>query len=101
MQDVPLEPIPNQTLTLTLDGNRWTLTIKQAVTSMIADISLNDVPLMQGVRFCAGTPLIPYRYLQGSGNFLLLVDNEQLPDWRQFGASQQLVYVSPGEGYGP
>jgi len=101
MQVIPLEPIPNQSLTLVLDGNRWSLTIKQAVTSMFADIALNDQPIMQGVRFCVGTPLIPYRYLQGFGNFLLLTDNEDLPDWQQFGASQQLVYVSPGEGYGP
>lgn len=97
MRLVPLQAIPNQRLTLTLDGNRWDLTIKQARTSMIADVTLNDTPVMQGVRFCVGTPLIPYRYLQGAGNFLLLVDNEQLPDWRQFGASQVLVYVSPGE----
>lgn len=100
MEVIALQAIPNQSLTLLLNGNRWALTIKQAESSMLVDVSLNDVPMLQGIRICPGTPIIPYRYLQANGNFMLLVDNEQLPGWRQFGASQILVYVPPGVTYG-
>jgi hypothetical protein len=97
MRDIPLTATPNQSLSVAINGNRWALTIKEARGCMVADVVLNDVVLLQGIRFAVGTPLIPYRHLQGSGNFLLLVDDEQLPDWRLFGSSQQLVYVAPGE----
>lgn len=97
MRLIPLQAMPNRSLSVTIGNDRWTLTIKQALTSMIADIALNDELLLRGIRFCAGTPLIPYRHLQGSGNFLLLIAAEELPDWQLFGSSQQLVYVAPGE----
>ena len=64
---------------------------------MIADVYRNDAALLLGQRIAVGTPIIPYQYLQGAGNFILLVDNEELPDWRQFGVTQQLLYVEPGE----
>lgn len=97
MINIPLSAVPNQQITVNVGDNRWTLRIKEARGSIIADVSLNDSPMLYGQRFAVGTPLIPYRHLQGNGNFLLLVDNEDLPDWQQFGVTQQLVYVAPSE----
>lgn len=97
MRLIPIEAVPNQELTLYIDGNRWLLRLKVAKSSMIADIYRNDSALLLGQRIAVGTPMIPYQYLQGAGNFILLVDNEQLPDWKQFGITQQLIYVEPGE----
>lgn len=97
MRLIPMEAVPNQELTLNIDGNRWLLRLKVAKSSMIADVYRNDVALLLGQRIAVGTPMIPYQYLQGAGNFILLVDNEELPDWKQFGITQQLLYVEPGE----
>jgi len=97
MRNIPLESTPNQSLTVNLDGRRWLLRIKECRGVMACDVSLDDVPILQGIRICPGTPIIPYEHLQGNGNFLLLVDREELADWRQFGMSQSLIYVSPGE----
>lgn len=97
MRDIPLDPVPNQQVIVSLDGNRWQLTIKAARGVMCADILLNDQTLLQGQRIVAGTPLIPYRHLQGAGNFLLLTENDSLPDWRRFGTDQQLIYASAEE----
>ena len=97
MRNIPIESTPNQSLTVNLDGNRWFLRIKECRGVMACDVSLDDVPILQGIRICPGTPIIPYEYLQGNGNFLLLVDREELADWSQFGMSQSLIYVSPGE----
>lgn len=97
MRTIPIAAVPNQNLTATIGTNRWTITLKVAVTSMIADILLNDQPIVLGQRIAVGTPIIPYDYLSLDGNFLLLVDGEDLPDWQKFGVSQQLVYVAPDE----
>ncbi|UVE47615.1 hypothetical protein KS461_10110 [Pseudomonas chlororaphis] len=64
---------------------------------MLADIYLNDAPLLMGQRLVAGTPLIPYRFLQGSGNFWFLTENDELPWWERFGVDQLLTYASAGE----
>lgn len=97
MRNIPIDPVPNQELPVNIDGNRWVIRLKVASVSMCADIILNDEPLVLGQRIAVGTPIIPYRYLALHGDFLLLVDDELLPDWRLFGSTQQLVYVPPGE----
>jgi hypothetical protein len=97
MRMIPIERLPNQELTLNIDGTRWLLRLKVARSSMICDVLRDDEPLVLGQRIAVGTPIIPYRYLAGAGNFILLVDGEALPDWQQFGVTQQLAYVAPGE----
>lgn len=97
MRNIPLDAVPNQQLIVTLDSNRWELTIKEARGVMCVDVMLNDEVLILGQRIVAGTPLLPYRYLQGSGNFVLLTDADELPYWTRFGIDQQLVYASAGE----
>lgn len=96
MRVVPLATIPNQSLTIQLDGARWSLALKEARGVMCADISLDGTDLLRGVRIVAGEPLIPYRYLQ-NGNFLFLTNNNEIPDWGSFNASQTLVYLSAEE----
>lgn len=97
MRNIPIATVPNQELSVTLNGNRWVLTLKVGTNSMIADVVLNDQPIVLGQLITVGTPIIPYEYLQGSGNFLLLVENDELPDWQKFNSTQQLVFVEPGE----
>lgn len=97
MRNIPTATVPNQELSVTLNGNRWVLTLKVGTNSMIADVVLNDQPIVLGQLIAVGTPIIPYEYLQGSGNFLLLVENDELPDWQKFNTTQQLVFVEPGE----
>lgn len=97
MQVINIDAVPNQSFSVTVDSNRWDFVIKEAVTSMIADISLNDERILSGQILVAGTPIIPYRFLQGSGNFLILTENDQLPDWRRFGVDQVLTYANAEE----
>lgn len=97
MQNIPLQPLPNQELSFNTDGNRWLLRIKTAKTILVVDVVLNDAPLLDGQRIAVGTPLIPYEHLATNGNFLFLVDGEDLPDWTKLGISQQLLYVGAGD----
>lgn len=92
MRLIPLSSVPNQSFSIQLEGNRWGFTIKQASASMIVNITLNDEIILMGSRLVAGTPVIPYQFLQGSGNFMLLTEDDELPYWERFGVDQQLIY---------
>jgi hypothetical protein len=97
MQIIPLASVPNQSFTVTLDGNRWGFRIKAARDCMCADVSLNEQDVVLGQRIVAGTPVLPYRQLAIFGNFILLTDNDDLPDWEKFSTGQLLVYATPDE----
>lgn len=96
MRTVPLTAVPNQELSLRLDGARWVLRFKEARGVMVADATRDGVAIVTASRVLAGEAVIPYRY-QEAGNFLVLTSDDELPDWRQFGVTQSLVYLSPEE----
>lgn len=97
MRDIPLEAIPNQSLSLTLDENRWDITVKWCGSVMAIDLALNDVQMLQGHRLVAGVDVIPYQHLSSAGNFFFITENGDLPYWEEFGDTQQMVYLSPAE----
>lgn len=94
MQVIELAQIPNLSFTITLEGIRWGVRIKQAVTSMIMDLSADGVVVVSGARLVAGSPVIPYAYLQGDGNFMVLTELDEIPDWERFSIDQLLVYAT-------
>ena len=103
MIQIPIIDIPNQSLTLQLNDNQYDLTIHATQDNedgstgiMAVDISINNTLIISGVRAVSLFPLIPYRYLQ-NGNFVFITQNFEYPDWRQFGITQNLVYVSKSE----
>lgn len=98
MRQIPLQAVPNQSLSFTQDGSRWDVTIKQAVTSMIADVTINDVRIISGVRIPGDDFILPYTYMGVlQGNLMLTTQQELLPDWQLFGATQRLFYWTPDD----
>lgn len=98
MINVSIQAIPNQSLTVQLDNNLYNMSIKAANGVMCIDVLRNNETLLTGERLTAGTPILPYQYLENeSGNFLLLTNNDDLPDYTQFGVTQSLVYASNDE----
>jgi len=97
VQTIPLEAVPNQAFTVRVADQAFALRIKEANGVMVADVTANGTPLLLATRVVAGTPLIPYSYLAGAGNFVLLTDDGDLPAYEQFGVTQALVYASPEE----
>jgi hypothetical protein len=100
---IPITNIPNQSLSFTANNNQYDLRIHSARDTgtpgtgiMTFDISINSNVVVTGIRAVAGFPIIPSAYLQ-NGNFIVLTDNDDYPDWRQFGISQQLIYASQSE----
>ena len=97
MRAIPLAAIPGQRISVTIDNRRYALTIKEARGAMACDISVDNVTLVTGSRVLAGEMLIPYQYLEEGGNFILQTTGDELPDWRKFGVSQGLYFLTAEE----
>ena len=96
MLQIPLSIIPNQTLSVVLDGKQYDLAFYLTENIMAVDMARDGEVILTGQRIVAGFPIIPYRYLE-SGNFILDTANDELPDYRQFGVTQFLIYASIAE----
>lgn len=96
MIDVGLAAVPNQALSVQLDDRAYTVGIHAANGAYAATVTRDGEAVVTGQRITPGTPLLPYRY-QESGNFLLTVENDALPDYTQFGVTQFLVYLTADE----
>jgi hypothetical protein len=92
---IPLQIIPNQALSLRLDGYRYDIALKAAGDVMVADIVRDDVTLLSGQRLMAGTPLLPFAYL-ADGNFMFATADDMPPWWENFD-TQTLVYLTAAE----
>jgi uncharacterized protein DUF6983 len=103
MIQIPITNIPNQSLSISLDGNVYDISIHACRdngvpgTGIVAfDVTINNTVIITGIRALPDFPIIPARYLE-NGNFLVTTMNNEYPDWRQFGITQSLVYVSQSE----
>lgn len=96
MLEIPLSAEANQEFTVRVGERRFTLRLKETAGVMVADVAVDDVAILSASRVLAGEPIIPYRYLE-AGNFVLLTNGDDLPDWRQFGSTQSLLYMTADE----
>lgn len=93
MKIIPLRSVPNQKLSFTNGEDFWELEIKVAINTMICNIWRNGELIIQGSRIVSGVPMIPYRQLAGHGNFAIMTENEDEPNWRNFETNQRLVFI--------
>lgn len=96
MIDVTLAPIPNQNLTITIDGARFNFTIKCFDNIATYSISINDKEILSNFRFIDRQLCIPYNHLSEFGNFYLYTNGEDI-DYLKFNKSQFLYYLTNEE----
>lgn len=97
MQIIPLQPIPNQTLTTSLDGSVYVITVIAARGSMAVTVVRDNITLVQNARAVANAPILPSRY-QEQGNFLFNTAGFlNIPDYTQFGNTQFLAFFQQTE----
>ena len=95
-EQIPLAAIPNQDVSITLDGSRFDIAVKSSSTSTLISIIRDDVTLISGLRAVGGTLVLPYEYLE-EGNFYFETPNEVIPYYENFGISQFLIYMTAAE----
>lgn len=96
MQQISLDAVPNQSLSVVLNNVRYDLTIKETRGVMVADIVRNDVPVVTGARIVAGQLIIPSLY-QEDGNFCIDSEIGAIPYWTEFGVTQFLFFFTAAE----
>lgn len=105
MIQIPITNIANQTLSIQLDGSQYNISIHATKDNadgttgiMSVDITRNNILLISGIRAESSFPLLPYDYIVSTfGNFCFVTQNNEYPDWRQFGITQYLIYASNEE----
>lgn len=96
MIEIITQAIPNQTLSVVLSNQQYDITLKETNGVMSASISRNEIPIVSNCRMVNSEPLLPYLY-QEEGNFIFDNNSEDLPDYRQFGITQRLLYFTAAE----
>ncbi|AXF52897.1 MAG: hypothetical protein [Bacteriophage sp.] len=101
MLQIPLQPVPRQELTVTIDQNRWLIRVVQVGDMMLCDFTLNEVVQIQGVRAVPAQKLLPYQYLQqrAGGNFAFTTatGNLEIPRFEDFGNTCFMIYATAEE----
>lgn len=98
MLDINLSPIPNQTFSVTADGVRFVITLNALNQGVAASVERAGIRLVSGHRLTSARPLLPYPRMMGdTGNFYLITENDELPDYTKFQTTQFLVYLSASE----
>ncbi len=96
MQEIPLKTLPNQELSVQLDGGLFNIALKSTGNTTSVSIALNGVQIIRNMRAVANQYIIPSRY-EENGNFMFVTSNFQLPKYDQFGVTQSLIYVTGAE----
>lgn len=98
MKTVSIEPLKSQTVSVTLGGQQCFLRLIQRPSSIYLDLTVNGIPIMQGVPCYYGNKLVRYQYLGFKGD-LVFLDNAGTSDpvWDGLGARYQLFYLEGGE----
>lgn len=96
MNIIPIQSLPNQSFSVTLNGARFDISVIETNGVMSASIAINGTPVIENVRATASTFLLPYLY-QENGNFLFLNMDEKIIYYTKFGVSQILIWLSPDD----
>lgn len=95
MIEIKLLAVPNQSISITIDGIVFGIVLK-TTSITVADIYIDEVLKIAGVKCRPNLAIVPYEYLI-NGNFYFVVEGEELPDYTKFGISQSLVYLTKAE----
>ena len=93
---LPVQAVPNQVFSVTLDQSVYDITLKTVGDFIAASIVRDGTTLFTSQRVVTGTPLIPYRY-QEQGNFIFLTADDAFPFYEQFNVTQFLLYFTADE----
>ncbi|MDR1367909.1 MAG: hypothetical protein LBJ76_04235 [Candidatus Accumulibacter sp.] len=99
MIEIPLEAIPNQALSVTIEESFFEIHLQTLDNGAVAvSIQRDTEPVILGVRAMPNRRIIPYRNLEGgSGNFFFLCPNGSYPAYEGFGTRYRLLYANDAE----
>ena len=98
MQIVPLNPVPNQTLAVSLAGQNCQITLRTTAYGLFMDLYSSNQAVVLGVICQNLNRIVRSLYLGFAGDFVFLdTQGESDPVYTGLGAQFQLIYLSPDE----
>lgn len=92
MKEIPLTPVPRQSLSTQIGKVYYELSAKECNGIMGITVVRDGVTIVDNRRACAGVPIIPQGYLE-SGNFVVLTDDEEIPYFDRFNGKDIFLYI--------
>jgi hypothetical protein len=97
MQQVTLNSIPNQKLSVDALGVGYGIELRIIEDIMYATVYADSVILCYSVRCVPNQPMIPYAYLTKGGNFVWSCQDNDYPDWQKFNGLHSLLFLTDAE----
>lgn len=94
---IKLDAIPKQSFNITLGNYSYDLKLFSNDGSMAYDLYIDGVNVIQGFKFVNEVLMLPYEHQELNGNLLLVVPEDELPDYESFGSTQFLIYLDADE----
>ena len=94
---IKMEAVPSQLFTSTLGGNNYNIKIFSTDGAMAYDLSIDDEIIVQGFQLVNEVLMIPYKHQEVNGNLLLVVPDDETPNYKSFGVTQFLAYLTTEE----
>lgn len=96
---IPLNNVPNQSLSINEDDSVYDIEIKALKSLMTATIVRDGVTIVANTRVLPGVPLIPFDYLE-NGNFIFVNDMtvlSEFPYYSDFVSKYNLIFFTSSE----
>lgn len=97
MNTIPLEPIPNQSFSTTVEGITYKITLRTAQNATLASIESGGRTLITNALCVPGGNILPYPAYKKSGNFRFMCQDNQYPYYENFGKTCFLAYIPEAE----
>ncbi|TQI80001.1 hypothetical protein FHU10_5148 [Serratia fonticola] len=93
IQNIPLEKLPNQSLTIRLQDHRYEIELKTISDDLMSiSITRDNINLIRGIRCVPQMFFLPKHLEMGLGNFYFLTVNDEYPNCQKFGSDHVLYY---------
>ena len=91
-----VSPIPNQIIQIPIGNYDYKIRLIDCDSFMAYDLYIDDDLIVSGFRVVKGQLLIPYRFQEVDGNFIIDTNGAD-PDYKNFGSTQFIRYLSKEE----
>lgn len=98
MITVSLEAVKEQTVNVALNQQQCSIRLVQRESAIYMDLSVNNVPLIQGVPCLYANKMVRYSYLAFSGDLVFLdTQGTSDPEYSNLGGRYKLFYMTEAE----
>jgi hypothetical protein len=95
---VPTQPVPNQELRISLNGQECLISLRQKTQGLFFDLSVGGEQVVTSVIGRDIAPLVCREYAGFSGNFIFLdMTGDDDPNSRELGSRWLLIYLNSEE----